>query len=288
MGDINFVAIPPDRRPAAAARQAVAEGVSFHLPHHMTLDAQPSPVPPMDHQQHRLLTLAESLVQQPAQRMQHQQQQQLPERPLWQNPMERGTAAIMQGLVDSHGLANAFRQQHPHRRGYTFYAPTGAASRLDRAYVANHLIPHMEACNTAGNTAPDHRPLLLHLRPALPAQGTWGRGLPCLSLASFATQEVRVAMIAIFRECSTDAPLDQREALMAWWPGFKHRLLESLQRLSHRLRQAAHTPRRPQRQQVLLMRDRIREAQAALAHGGQGSNTNAARAANAALPSSTR
>ena len=113
--------------------------------------------------------------------------------------------------------------------------------------MACSLLASLEACSPLGSVAPDHRPLLLHLRPAAPS--STGRGPPRLRLAAFATPQARAALAAIFRECSSSAPLDDPSALLAWWPVFKRSLLARLLELAARLNRARREPQQQQQQQ---------------------------------------
>jgi exonuclease III len=82
------------------------------------------------------------------------------------------TAGVMAGVCRASGLADVFRARHPHRRVFTYYSTAGnaAASRLDRFYVPEALLPHVMQCQAEVSPpgCSDHRPVVLHLSPAAP------------------------------------------------------------------------------------------------------------------------
>ena len=65
-------------------------------------------------------------------------------------------------------LTCAFRARHPSKRAFTYISPMGA-SRIDRIYVSPQLLPFVEQCSIGLETVSNHRPVLLHLRPAAPS-----------------------------------------------------------------------------------------------------------------------
>lgn len=87
--------------------------------------------------------------------------------PPQQSHQDEGPAEAMQQLCAARGLADAFRRLHPGRRSLTWHSQ-GSASRIDRVYASETLIPFVRGCDAGGFTVSDHRPAILHLQPKVP------------------------------------------------------------------------------------------------------------------------
>ena len=130
---------------------------------------------------------------------------------------EARTAAAMQQLCRDRSLHDAFRSRHPTRQAFT-YVCHNAASRLDRIYVSQALLPHVHQCHIATVTESDHRPVVLHLRRLTPS--STGRGTPCLR-QRFRSPALVTRFTQKLEELLATAPLANPPALLQWWPGFK-------------------------------------------------------------------
>jgi hypothetical protein len=123
----------------------------------------------------------------------------------------------MQQLCREHTLHDAYRSRHPTRQAFTFICHN-AASRLDRIYVSEALLPHVHQCHIATATESDHRPVVLHLRRLTPS--STGRGSPCLR-QRFRSSTLATRFARELGELLAAAPLTNAPALLQWWPGFK-------------------------------------------------------------------
>ena len=116
-------------------------------------------------------------------------------------------------------LPCAFRHRHPTRRSFTHFWSTGA-SRLDRAHVSEQLLPYILQCQPASTMTSDHRPLLLHLRPAVPENVGPGAKRTRMHFAKMGN--LREAFSDWLSHASQSAPpLGEDEAFIQWWPNFK-------------------------------------------------------------------
>lgn len=145
------------------------------------------------------------------------------------------TAAWKQAAA-ARTLQDAFRYKHPERREFSFFQSGGAArSRIDRFYVGEGLLGFVEQCCPMGTSAPsDHRPVLLHLRPAAPS--TQGRGLPKLRLCALSSKEgkeaLRTEITQLLGEMQLES-LDNKQLIEAW-PDIKARLSAAAAKLAKR------------------------------------------------------
>lgn len=145
-------------------------------------------------------------------------------------------ARAWQQAAAARELHDAHRYKHPARKEYTYYQRGRAArSRLDRFYVGEGLLGYVEQCCPAGKSQPsDHRPMVLHLRPAAPT--TQGRGLRKLRLSALNTEEGKAALrseierVLAALQVST---LDDTQLVMAW-PGIKAALSDAAAVLAKR------------------------------------------------------
>lgn len=147
-----------------------------------------------------------------------------------------GTQARWQAAFPQ--LVDAWRHRHPHRRTYTFIS-SSAASRLDRFYVSPALIPCVAVCSIQSCTTSDHRPVSLTLVGRQPS--TTGPGRRRVRLGFAANFPLSSQFDTWLRQHAAGAPADP-QALLLWWPQFKHQLVRKcgeLHRASRQLNQAA-------------------------------------------------
>lgn len=147
--------------------------------------------------------------------------------------------AAWQPLAQTHALSDAYRTLCPQRVEYTFCRENGTRSRIDRFYVNDKILRYVESCKAQGHTAglTDHRPVVLHLRPAAPS--TKGPGLPRLRLGPLSDAEGKEQVREVVARLLIQAPAAGAEAvgnataqLLEWWPHFKAQLFNELQQLS--------------------------------------------------------
>ena len=169
----------------------------------------------------------------------------------------RDTAATRawQQAAEARALHDAFRYKHPGRKEYSFFQRGMAArSRIDRIYVGEGLLGYVEQCAAIGTSAPsDHRPVLMHLRPAAPS--TQGRGLPKLRLSALNSTEGKAALRAEITQLLTDMQVGSmgHKQLIEAWPDIKNRLSATASRLAkrHARRKAAPSEARKAAEQEL-------------------------------------
>ena len=150
-----------------------------------------------------------------------QQRQPLPQ----QHHPDEGPAEAMQQLCGEHGLADAFRRLHPSRRSYTWHG-RGSASRIDRVYASEALIPFVRGCDAGGCTVSDHRPVILHLQPKVPMGAGRGRGRPRIRLDFMRDTALAARFEEWLQERLAEAPTHDPSELLEWWPGFKKALAD--------------------------------------------------------------
>ncbi|KAG1664908.1 hypothetical protein FOA52_006254 [Chlamydomonas sp. UWO 241] len=143
------------------------------------------------------------------------------------------TASMMADVCRAGDLVDVFRARHPHRRAFTYYSAAGnaAASRLDRFYAPEALLPHVLQCQAEVSppSCSDHRPLMLHLSPAAPEKV--GPGLRRLRVRFLDDHALRQEF-AVWLEAEEDVAPAANANLLDWWPGFKLRLTREAARLS--------------------------------------------------------
>lgn len=114
-------------------------------------------------------------------------------------------------------LADAWRQRHPSRRGFTYVSGT-AASRLDRFYVSSVLLPRVAVCSISSRTVGDHRPVSLSLVGLQPSALGPPRARVRVDFAS------SPPLLQAFKDWLDEqlalAPADDL-GLLVWWPLFK-------------------------------------------------------------------
>jgi exonuclease III len=140
-------------------------------------------------------------------------------------------------------LVDVLRQLHPTRRVYTHHGPTSAA-RLDRVYVSTELQQYVVSCGVGDVPVSDHRPVWVQIGAK---DNPLGPGVPRARLAAiWGNAATRLQMQQYIQQASAEAPEDPA-ALLAWWPGFKGRLLTQCMGLARQARAAVQGPLAQQR-----------------------------------------
>ena len=152
-------------------------------------------------------------------------------------PATGGDAQAARLAAACPGLSDAFRRLHPRRKEWTYFQvreeqapqpgqpPTKklAASRLDRFYVSDGLLPYVTACGVADRcTVSDHRLVVLRLQARLPS--SQGKGLRRMRAHYLRHDELR-ERVNCFLAAQLDAmPSDPDDPAVAqWWLAFKPR-----------------------------------------------------------------
>ena len=114
-------------------------------------------------------------------------------------------------------LVCAYRAIHPTRRCYTFFG--NGVSRIDRIYVSSALMSHVEQCTVHTGMISDHRPVILHLRPAAPPEV--GPGLRRTRVYFLKYPHLKAEFLAwLVPQLDEHRGMDAAQ-LLAWWPVFK-------------------------------------------------------------------
>ena len=118
-------------------------------------------------------------------------------------------------------LADAYRWQHPGRRGLTFFRPAGAA-RLDRIYVPATLLPHLGLSPPILRTPKgDHNAPGVTLQPNHPPSGR-GPGRRTVPSCVFTSPEA-VADLTEWSQRMVAYGLTLSDPdLVTWWPFLQH------------------------------------------------------------------
>ena len=157
---------------------------------------------------------------------------------------ERGATQAWQAAAAPRDLVDVFRVRHPHRAEFSYFQKGGPArSRIDRFYVDEQLMGYVEQCRPVGYHAPsDHRPVLLHLRPAAPR--TTGKGLPKLRLTALNSTEGKTALSRAVSELVENRGLltMDHERLIQYWPTFKAALTNTARALAKEFAQRRAAP----------------------------------------------
>ena len=82
-----------------------------------------------------------------------------------QRHVEERVANKMKRISTTHSLIDIFRHRHPSRWGYTYHH-TRAASRIDRIYVSDTLLPYVRRIDLMPCTISDHLPCTHHSLPS--------------------------------------------------------------------------------------------------------------------------
>ena len=135
---------------------------------------------------------------------------------------DRASAAALAAAAPT--AVDVFRVRHPSRRSFTFFSgANGHAARHDRAYASAGLAQHVLSCRAEPVGLSDHDPVVLELLPARPPAAA-GRGVPRARLDFLSDAGLERRFSAWLSAQVQTAPSDAA-ALLAWWPGFKRRLL---------------------------------------------------------------
>ena len=162
---------------------------------------------------------------------------------------------LQQGLID------AFRLKHPLRKEFTYHN-RAAASRIDRVYVSEGLSPYVQQCRATNIACSDHRPVTLCLSPAVAE--TTGKGIMRARMRFWADAQLRDQCLTWLHLRAREAPTQNPEQLLAWWPGFKVEALQKLLDLDRRYQQG----RKQCSQQLQAARRRVQVAVSAVERGG--------------------
>lgn len=135
---------------------------------------------------------------------------------------DNATARTWKGVCK--GMHDCFRLKHANTRSFT-YLKAGAGSRLDRWYCSDPLCDFVQQCHSVGTVAPDHRPVVLHLR----------QKNVLLPKVSAPMVHVRLGFLGDAEACAgfeedlmrhlAQAPLQDSHAMLLWWPSFKKDLV---------------------------------------------------------------
>lgn len=154
----------------------------------------------------------------------------LPARPQWHR--DQAPARAMRDLCSAVDLTDAFRFLHPHRPSFTHIDHYGAA-RLDRIYLSEGLLTHLEQCNASQLSASDHRPVVLHIRrrkaQAAPRRESLSTNRVKMTFWSDPDLAKRFTDWVLSEVAS--APTASDSDLLAWWPAFKQRTTTTIRNL---------------------------------------------------------
>jgi hypothetical protein len=149
-------------------------------------------------------------------------------------------ARTMLAATAARYLVDCFRHLHPTAK--TFSCLHHASFRLlDRIFVSSPLLTHVHQCHVDCRTASDHRPVIMHLRPAVVQPAPLGHGRPRHAIA-FDLHADLVAAFTAWAACETAVAPAAAPDLLAWWPAFKKRLIAQLRTLYHLARLPTHDP----------------------------------------------
>ena len=135
-------------------------------------------------------------------------------------------------------LVDVYRSRHSGRRAFT-YVHSQHASRIDRVYASEDLLPHVAVCTVRCRTFSDHRPVSLSLAALHPF--ALGAGLRRVRLAFLSSPSLLQQLLNWLEDQQGAAPEDHH-AFLLWWPQFKLRLATlcgRLQRASRLMTQEA-------------------------------------------------
>lgn len=121
------------------------------------------------------------------------------------------------------------------RRAFTFIR-ADAASRIDRIYCSDTLMPQLVACRHEDKCAAisDHALVMAQLQPRGP--GVLGPGLKRLRMSFQANAACRSAMQQWL--VSQQPPADAASVISQWWPAFKRQLAAKMIELNRQAKQA--------------------------------------------------
>jgi len=137
-------------------------------------------------------------------------------------------------------MSDVFRERHSVRRTYTFWASTTAgqssgrvsASRIDRFYAHQRMMPYISRCTVNGSTLSDHRPVLMELL------GRSDKADPSRRVRmDFVDSSVLRRALSTWLHGQILQEPDEDHARLVWWPGFKRRLAKQCWVLNRQYRQ---------------------------------------------------
>jgi len=181
---------------------------------------------------------------------------------------EQSTARAMAEVCERYGMVDVVRRRHPGARQWTFaHAASAAMARLDRWYAPCAALPHVMRCHAEGVPVgmSDHRPVVLHLAPAVPeARGPGRRRLPVRFLAS---QDLK-ARWQQWAAAQAAAASQDDAGLIAGWPAFLKRLRAKARALQAHYVQPPRATRQQARASAAALGRAFDRAAAAAVHGG--------------------
>lgn len=154
---------------------------------------------------------------------------------------ERATAAYWAEQMSEAGqVVDAFRALHPHKTAFSFcprnrvlrrgQRASLVRSRLDRFYVGHRTLTHVHTCKPDSHPAiSDHRPVVMHIRPITPPARA--RGLTRLRLGPLARGDGKAKLRDLVQRLAAEAPTQNPNQLIDWWPHFKQRLTRAVRQL---------------------------------------------------------
>ena len=151
----------------------------------------------------------------------------------------RGDRPVAQDFRQGCGyLADTYRCLHPQRRDFShwYHAPRPGASRLDRIYVSQPLLPFLISAAVVADTPSDHRLATVAILPRTPQAK--GPGIPRVRTRFLAYRDLREELQE-WTEHQCGMRPEEDAGILAWWPPFKRRLaakVESLNRAAVRRR----------------------------------------------------
>lgn len=136
------------------------------------------------------------------------------------------------------GLHDCYRHKHPHTRTFTCIHPD-RCRLLDRIFVSHSMLQHVEQCHVDVRTVSDHRPVVLHLRPARAQVAHGPAPLPRLRVDFLRHADLVDSWQSWFEEQQQAAPADQAQLIDWWGSSFKPALIGQVRQLNATARQLA-------------------------------------------------
>ena len=169
------------------------------------------------------------------------------------NSSEQLVVTNLQQLCTAADVKDAFRVRHPTRRVFTWCAPArGVASFIDRIFVSSSLLNHVHQCTVETSSPSDHRPMVLHLRPARIPHPP-GPGLRrCRT--DFQKDPALLQHFLGWAGAQVAAAPASDHDLLTWWPGFKSALAHKLGELGRVYTQQLRTATLPVQQAAVASR----------------------------------
>ena len=153
---------------------------------------------------------------------------------------------FQQQVSEPQSLVDAFRQKHPNARGMTRIPTqdTQAPSRLDRHYIPQSMVPHMEQCQVMHNfvmRGVDHLPVVVHVRPIAPSQ-PHGNGYRAVKVRFKGDAALETKVTQWLQEQWQQAQQLEGQEYLIWYQQFKGRYKDELIKTN-----AAYTQQQQQR-----------------------------------------